>query len=352
MPGMVPGAAVETARRVQAFGFRVDSHVRLCRTSKEIRAFHDAAVRFREKLPFEIDGIVVKIDDLAWHKRLGQTAHAPRWAVAWKFVPRDSTTTVRDIIVQVGRSGTVTPVAVFDPITISGVTVERATLHNEAFVHEKDVRVGDTVLVQRAGDVIPEIVAVLSERRSGRERKFRMPRGCPSCGAPLKRDGAYTVCDNASCPAQLLGHVTHLASREALDIRGLGSKVAQQLIDAHLIDSPASIFSLDTASLKKLDGWRETRAENLVVAIDHARDVPLDRFLIGLSIRGAGSSIARRVANGAGSLPRLRSMPAKRIAAIPGVGPAAAESIAAFFHEPDNCRLVDAMLKAGVRVRA
>ncbi|HKB81464.1 MAG TPA: NAD-dependent DNA ligase LigA, partial [Thermoanaerobaculia bacterium] len=254
--GWSPARQSKLLEGLQAFGFRVDSHVRLCRTSKEIRAFHDAAVRFREKLPFEIDGIVVKIDDLAWHKRLGQTAHAPRWAVAWKFVPRDSTTTVRDIIVQVGRSGTVTPVAVFDPITISGVTVERATLHNEAFVHEKDVRVGDTVLVQRAGDVIPEIVALLSERRSGRERKFRMPRGCPSCGAPLKRDGAYTVCDNASCPAQLLGHVTHLASREALDIRGLGSKVAQQLIDAHLIDSPASIFSLDTASLKKLDGWR------------------------------------------------------------------------------------------------
>lgn len=337
---------------LEAFGFRVDAHVRVCRTAKQIRSIHDQMMRIRQKLSFEIDGIVIKVDDLALQQRLGQTAHAPRWAAAWKFVPRESTTRVRDIIVQVGRSGTVTPVAIFDPIVISGVSVERATLHNESFVREKDVRIGDSVLVQRAGDVIPEIAAVLTERRSGHERRFHMPRRCPSCGAPLRKEGAYTICDSAACPAQLLGHVTHLASREALNIYGLGSKVAQQLIDARLIDSPASIFTLDAAHLKQLEGWREKRAENLATSIARARNVSLDRFLIGLSIRGAGATVARTVARNVGSLGRLRVMPAERIAEIPGVGPAAAKSIADFFHDAHNRKLIDAMLRAGVRVAA
>ena len=353
--GAIQGAAPITQSallaQLQAYGFRVDSHVRVCRTAAEIRKFHDDAVRFREKLPFEIDGIVVKVDDLALQNELGETAHAPRWATAWKFVPRESTTKIRDIIVQVGRTGTVTPVAVFDPITLSGVVVERATLHNEAFVRDKDIRIGDTVLVQRAGDVIPEIAAVLTERRSGRERRFAMPKRCPSCGDALEKDGAFTICPNASCPAQLLGHITHLASREALNISGLGTKVAQQLIDARLIVSPASVFTLDARRLEQLEGWRERRASNLAAAIARARSVPLDRFLIGLSIRGAGKSVAREVARHVRSLGRLRTIPARRLAVVAGVGPAAARSIAAFFREPENRKMVDAMLRAGVRVR-
>ena len=353
--GAIEGAAPKTQsallEQLLAFGFRVDSHVRVCRTAAEIRKFHDEAVRFREKLPFEIDGIVVKVDDLPLQNELGETAHAPRWATAWKFVPRESTTKIRDIIVQVGRTGTVTPVAVFDPVTLSGVVVERATLHNEAFVRDKDIRIGDTVLVQRAGDVIPEIAAVLTERRGGKERRFAMPKRCPSCGAALEKDGAFTICPNASCPAQLLGHITHLASREALNISGLGTKVAQQLIDARLIDSPASVFTLDARRLEQLEGWRERRASNLAAAIVRARSVLLDRFLIGLSIRGAGRSVAREVARHVRSLERLRTMPAKRLAEVAGVGPAAARSIAAFFHERENRKMVDAMLRAGVRVR-
>jgi DNA ligase (NAD+) len=338
--------------RLQELGFRVDAHVLRCRTPKEIRDFDEEMTRVRDRLPFEIDGIVVKTDDLRLQTQLGETAHAPRWAVAWKFAPREARTTVRDIIVQVGRGGTVTPVAVFDPVEISGVKVSRATLHNEDFVHAKDVRVGDTVVVQRAGDVIPQIAAVVKDRGVRRGRPFSMPRGCPSCGASLHRDGAYTTCDNAACPAQLAGRVLHLASRAAFDIRGLGAKVVSQLIEAMLIRSPADVFTLDPSKLKSLPGWGEKRAENLAAEIARARTVTLGRFLLALSIRGVGASVAAVVAKRMGSLSRLRRITAEQLVRTGGIGPAAAASVAAFFRDARNKDLVDAMLRADVRITA
>jgi DNA ligase (NAD+) len=335
----------ELLQRLRDFGFAVDAHVRVCRGVAAIERCQREMSRARQRLAFDIDGIVIKVDDLAAQEALGMTARAPRWAIAWKFAPSETSTRVRDIIVQIGRTGTATPVAVLEPIALSGVRVERATLHNARFVSEKDIRVGDTVLVQRAGDVIPEIVAVARELRPAKTKPFRMPRRCPSCRGPLVQHGAWTTCDNASCPAQLAARIQHLASRAAFDIRGLGPKVVHQLIDAGIVDSPVSVFTLTETQLRRLPGWGAKRAYALLSEIDRARHVPLERFLIALSIPRAGAVVTHAVARKAGTLERLQRMPAGELANIPGVGPAAAEEIAAFFHGSSGRKFVDRFVR-------
>lgn len=334
--------------RLRDFGFAVDRHVRLCRSVECLERSHRELHRARERLDFDIDGVVVKVNDLASQDSLGMTARAPRWAIAWKFAPREASTRLRDIVVQIGRTGTATPVAILEPIALGGVKVERATLHNAGFVREKDIRIGDTVLVQRAGDVIPEIVAVARELRPSSAKPFRMPRRCPSCSGALRQHGAWTSCDNASCPAQLAARIQHLASRSAFDIRGLGPKVVRQLIDAGIVDSPASVFTTKETQLTRLAGWGAKRAHSLVTEIAHARRVPLERFLAALSIPRAGAVVTHAVAHEARTLERLERMPARELASIPGVGPAAAEEIASFFHDPAGRKLIDNLTRAGV----
>ncbi|MBU0496199.1 MAG: NAD-dependent DNA ligase LigA [Chloroflexi bacterium] len=346
--GWQPQTQWEVLHHLIARGFRVDPHIRICQTIDEALAYQREMAGVREKMPFEIDGIVIKVNDLAWQARLGSTAHAPRWAIAFKFAPHEATTRVRDIIVQVGRTGVVTPVAVLDPVTIGGVVVARATLHTVGLLRGKDIRIGDTVTVQRAGDVIPEVVAPIVAARTGHERVFQMPKTCPDCQTTLRQEGAYWVCPNAGCPAQVQGRIVHLASRRAFDIHGLGEKAVTQLMAAGLLKSPADVFGLRAPDLAQLAGWGTRRAQNLVDQVSRSRRVSLARLVNALSIRGVGPHAARVLAEHLGNLDALQRATIAELAALPGIGPTVAHSVVDFLAEPRNQEMIRQMLATGV----
>lgn len=348
--GWEPETQQSLLNQLQTWGFKVDSHHKYCKNINEALDFHKEMTKIREKLPFEIDGIVIKVDKMEWQQVLGSTAHAPRWAIAYKFAAREATTKVTDIILQVGRTGVVTPVAVLEPVNIGGVIVERATLHTFGQMYKKDIRIGDRVMVQRAGDVIPEVVAPIKSVRTGKERVLPIPKVCPACETPLQKDGAYYICPNAACPAQLLGRVEHLASRRAFDIRGIGEKVASQLIESGLIHDPADIFSLKFEDLLQLPGWGEKRAHNLIQEIESHKKIPLGRFLFALSIRGVGFQVAQILAKNFKTMDKLENATGEEIAAIPGVGPVVAGKIKTFLSEHHNQQLIQKMLDSGVKI--
>jgi len=302
----------------------------------------------REKLPFEIDGVVIKVNDLALRERLGNTAHAPRWAIAYKFAPHKVTTKVQDIIVQVGRTGIVTPVAILDSVSIGGVVVERATLHTAGLLRKRDIRIGDTVVVRRAGEVIPEVLAPVVAARTGDESVFQMPETCPVCGAALRQEGAYWVCPNTACPAQLQGRIVHMASRGAFDIHGLGPKGVAQLMANGLLKSLADVFTLRASDLEQLSGWGSRRAQNLVDEVARRKRIPLARLIYALSIRGVGAQVAKTLAKHFGNLAALQRATPEEIAVIPGIGPAVAQSVAGFFGESCNLKTIREMLAASV----
>jgi len=332
----------------ERWGFEVDEHVRVYDTIDGILEFYRLMEAVRRNLPFAIDGIVAKVDDLELCDRLGSTAHAPRWAIAYKFSSDEAVTTVLDIVAQVGRTGIVTPVAVVEPVEIGGATVERATLHTADLVRKKDIRIGDRVTIRRAGEVIPEITGPVVDLRTGAERVFVMPDRCPVCGTALERDGAYVVCSNVACPAQIEGRIVHLASRRAFDIRGLGNATVRQLIDERLVANPANVFRLTEDELTALAGWGEKRSRSLLDEIETHRRVSFPSFLYALSIRGVGYRTAELIAERFGDLDRLLGASEEAIAAIDGVGPVVAATIVRFLSE--NGDLIDAMLAAGVRI--
>lgn len=302
-----------------------------------------AFARMRDELDYEVDGLVVKLDDLAARAELGSTSHHPRWAFAIKFPARQEVTVVHRIVPSVGRTGIVTPIALMRPVSIGGVTVSRANLHNVEQLREKDVREGDTVRIQRAGDVIPQVVEVV-ERGDDRSEPFQMPDRCPSCGTELVRRGPFLVCPNAfGCPAQLKGRIEHFASRNALDIEGLGEKVAAQLVESGKARTIADIFDLGVDDLKELELFGETRATNLVRAIERSRHTTLSRFLHGLGIPEVGPSTARDLARHFGSLDAIRHAGVQEIASIHGFGETMAEAIHGFFQEPRNQDVLDAL---------
>lgn len=348
--GWNPQTQDELLKQLEAWGFRVDPHRRLCANIDEALAYHKEMAQIREQLPFDIDGVVIKVNNLAWQAKLGHTSHAPRWAIAYKFPAREATTKIKDIIVQVGRTGAVTPVAVLEPVNIGGVVVERASLHTADLVRQKDIRIGDTVTVKRAGDVIPEVVAPITALRTGQEHIFHMPTVCPVCGTPLEKDGAYWICPNAACPAQLVGRIVHLASRRAFDIHGLGEKSVQQMIDHDLLHDPADVFLLRADDLAQLPGWGAKRAQNLVGEIEQHKTISLARFLNALSIRGVGFRAAELLAHHFGTLAALQAADEAAITAVPSIGPNVAQNIVHFFAEPHNQALIQKMLDAGVTV--
>jgi DNA ligase (NAD+) len=309
------------------------------------------AVR-RASLPFEIDGVVYKVNDIAAQVRLGYVSRAPRFAIAHKFPAEEMPTEVQDIGVQVGRTGALTPVARLAPVFVGGVTVTNATLHNEDEVRRKDVRIGDTVIVRRAGDVIPEIVRVLAEKRPPHARPFVMPRKCPECGSAVARlpDEAVARCTGGLvCPAQRKQALLHFAGRRALDIEGLGEKLVDQLVDAGLVRTPADIFRLDAATLAGLERMAEKSAANVLAAIDHSRRTTLGRFIFALGIRHVGEATAKDLAAHFGSLDALLAAGEAELTEVRDVGPVLAESIAGFFAEPHNRQVIAALRKAGVR---
>lgn len=346
------GSHARTIRTLEALGFPVNPHVAAEITVDEVIEFFRQMDEIRKTLDYEIDGIVVKVDRYAYQEQLGNTSRSPRWALAVKFKAMQEQTRVNDIIVQVGRTGAVTPVAVLEPVRIGGVTVSRASLHNEDEVRKKDVRSGDTVLVQRAGDVIPEVVKVLPSYRDGSQQPFEMPSHCPVCGRRLVRfqDEAATRCINNGCPAQLKGNILHFASKGALDIDGLGKKLVDQLVETKQVRSIADIFRLDVETLEKLDRMGRKSAENLVAAIDSSKNVPLSKFLYGLGIRHVGSHAAKLLAGHFQTIDSLLTAKKEDVEIIDQVGPVMAEAVTAYFAMPENRKTIDDMQALGVDI--
>ncbi len=339
--------------QLSLWGLRTDAHNARVSTIEEIARFHRRLGAERDDLDYEIDGIVIKVDDFTQRDGLGVRQRSPRWALAWKFPPREDVSILEAIVVQVGRTGMLTPVALLQPVDVGGVTVSRATLHNEGEVRRKDVRPGDRVRLARAGDVIPEVIERVPRPGQRRKPAFSMPARCPACGSPIVREGAYAFCPaGLSCPAQLVGHLTHYASREALDIAGLGEKTARQLVDRGLVHDLADLYGLSVDDLRRLDGFAQKSARSLRDAVQGARAPSLGRFLYALGIRHVGGHVAEVLAAGLGDLEALRRASVEDLRAVDGIGPEIAASVHEFFGEKHNNRVLDHLAAAGVRVRA
>ena len=346
--GDVPGLRTqwELQAALRAWGLRVNPMARRAETLDEVLAFHRELEEGRDDLGYEIDGVVVKLDDLALREEMGTTSHHPRWAFAFKFPPRKEITRVLKVIASVGRTGVVTPVALMNPVEIGGVTVSRATLHNREEVARKDIREGDKVRVQRAGDVIPQVIERIEEPDRERAESFRMPETCPSCGTPLVERGPFSVCPNGfDCRAQLAGRLIHFASRGALDIEGLGEETAKQFLDASLVRHLPDLFGLAVEQLLPLEGFAEKSATNLVAAIEKASHVELARFLYALGIPEVGATVSKDLARHFGTFERVRRATPEELMAVDGVGPRMAEEITAFFAEPRNSEVLDQLVQ-------
>ena len=342
-------------------GFHVNPDVRLCTTAEEVRGFCRECLDRRESLPYEIDGVVVKVNDFARQRAMGFTARAPRWAIAFKFPPEEKTTLLRDITVQVGRTGALTPVAELVPVVVAGSTVARATLHNLDEVHRKDVRVGDTVIVRKAGDVIPEVLGPVLSLRSPEARIWEMPSVCPSCGSPVVRDPGEVAfrCISIDCPAQALERLLHWASRGALDIDGMGEEIVSRLVESGRVADVADYYSLSEEELASLDMGRvkadgepvrlgHTVAKKLVAAIEASKGRPFARVLFGLGIRHVGKTTAEAIAAAYSSMDALAAAGEAELAGIYGVGPKVAHGMWLFFRTPDNVSVIERLRAAGV----
>jgi len=305
----------------------------------------------RADLPYQIDGIVYKVNRLDWQERLGTVSRAPRWAIAYKFPPEEEVTRVLDIEVQVGRTGALTPVARLEAVSVGGVTVTNATLHNEEEVHRKDVRKGDAVIVRRAGDVIPEVVRVLKEKRPKHTRPFAMPRTCPVCGSAAVREEEEAVvrCTGGIyCPAQCIRSILHFASRRAMDIEGLGEKLVEQLYEKGYVRNLADVYELTQEQLTGLERMGEKSAENLLAALEKSKATRLDRFLYGLGIREVGEATAMALAMHFGSLDKVRRASVEELMAVPDVGPVVASHVHDFFKESHNNQIIKRLVASGV----
>lgn len=342
----------EVLEALKAWGLRVNDHVRPRVGIKDALKYHSDLLRRRNEFPYEMDGTVIKVDDLALQERLGEKSRSPRWALAVKFPPVQETTQVLSIDVQVGRTGALTPVAKLAPVIVGGVTVSRATLHNEDEVTRKDIRQGDMVLIQRAGDVIPEVVKVITTKRTGTELPFQMPSECPVCGARVIRLEGESVrrCINSSCPAQLKEGIIHFASKGAFDIDGLGDKLVGKFVDAGLLKSYADIFILDKNTISELERMADRSAAKLVEAIERSKRIGLDRFIYALGIRHVGEHIANVLAAEFGTLEALMAASVEELMAISQVGPQVAQSVKSFFQNSENVRIIERMLAQGVEL--
>lgn len=341
----------ESLEVLRALGCRVNPDIKPQATVDEIIGYYRDLVDRRHEFSYEMDGIVLKVDDLTLQKRLGEKSRSPRWAIAHKFPATQETTRVLKIDVQVGRTGALTPVARLEPVSVGGVTVSRATLHNEDEIKKKDIRIGDTVLIQRAGDVIPEVVKVVTTKRTGVEEPFQMPVVCPVCRSQVLRleDEAVWRCVNANCPAQVKERIKHFASKRAFDMDGLGDKLVGHLVDKGLLKSYAELFSLDEATVAGLDRMGKKSAQNLINAIDGSKQITLGRFIYALGIRHVGEHIAHVLARHFKSLGALMSATGEDLVAINEIGPQVSRSVRAFFDNAENQRNIERMIEeAGV----
>lgn len=341
---------------LRLLGLPVNEHTEPCAGIDEILRFWKTWENQRDTLPYDIDGIVVKVDDLDRQRMLGSIAKSPRWAVAFKFASRKRETVLRDIVLQVGRTGTITPVAELEPVFVGGSTISRATLHNAEYIGELDLRVGDTVIVEKGGDVIPKVSGVVPERRPPDAKPFRMPARCPVCSSPIARpEGEVGMfCENSECPAQVRGRIEHFASRGAMDIEGLGEAAVEQLVELGLVCNCADLYTLrrHEAELVKLERWGEKSTRNLLDAIERSKDRPFPRVLFALGIRHVGAGVAGLLARHFPDMQRLSSASAAELETVPGLGPRIAGSVTGFFAEPHNRTIVRRLAEAGVTMHA
>jgi len=352
--GVVEGRQYKTHYQImedlKILGFRVNKYTQLCHRAEKAIEYYGQMLQRRDRLDYEMDGIVIKVNDLGLQERLGELQRSPRWAIAWKFPAQQETTVVRDIWVNVGRTGALTPVAILEPVRVGGVTISRATLHNEDEVRRKDVRVGDTVIVQRAGEVIPEVVAVVKSKRKGRPRKFVMPTHCPICGAPAVRVAGEvaTRCTGLSCPAQLKENVFHFAGKWAMDMDGLGYKLIEQLVDRGMITDPSDLYYLTKEDLLKLERMGDKLAQNVLEAVQGSKRPSLPRLILALGIRNVGGHLATVLAREFGTVERLREASCEELMAVREIGPVVADSIRAFFNNDKNLEVLNKLRWAGV----
>ena len=348
--GPLPNKQWEALSYLRQLGFSVPEYVAHCEDLEQAVMVYDQMVRRRDELPYEVDGVVIKINDLQLAADLGVVGKDPRGAIAYKFPAQVVTTLLQDIGVNVGRTGVITPYAILDPIEVGGVTVSQATLHNADFIAEKDIRVGDRVLIKRAGDVIPYVIGPVVEARRGDEKPYALPEHCPSCGEQLERlPGEVAVyCVNAACPAQLVRNLEHFASRSAMDIEGLGIKIAKQFVEADLISDVADIYRLEANDLLSLEGFAEKKADNLLRAIDVSRGQSLARLINALGIQGVGETVAGDLAHHFRSLDMLADASQEELEGIEGIGPNTAATIIDWNDQSANRRLLKKLREAGV----
>lgn len=340
----------ETLKNLKNMGFPVNKHAEMCNTIEEALTFSSKWEEQRQALPYEIDGVVIKVNSLIQRDNLGIRSRSPRWAIAGKFKAQQETTVVLDIIPSVGRTGAITPVAKLEPVNVGGVTVNKATLHNKDEIDRKDIRIGDTVLVQRAGDVIPKVVKVILDQRPKETLPFHLPDLCPDCNSEVvhTKNEVVVRCQNTACPAQLKGKIEHFVSKRAINVEGLGTKLIDQMVEIGLINDFSDIFTLKKDNVARLEGMAEKSADNLIKAIESSKNVPLWKFVFGLGIRNVGEHIAQVLASHFTSLDLLMATTIEQLKDIKEIGPIVASSIISFFSSHQNRQIIFKCLNAGI----
>jgi DNA ligase (NAD+) len=352
----VPNTHWEIMQYLKSLGFKLNPNMTLCRTIDEAKAFYAKWVKNQEALPYEADGVVVKINSIPYQVELGYVGREPRWAIAYKFPAVQGVTRLLEIGINVGRTGSLNPYAILEPVQVGGVTISRAALHNEEDIHRKDIRIGDWVVIQRAGEVIPEIVEPIVSRRTGKEKIFHMPKTCPECGAEvIKPEGeAMHRCTNAACPAQALERIKHFVSRGTMDIEGIGERMSQALFEAGLIKDVGDIYSLKEKreQLLKMEKLAEKSVDNILNSIEKSKNRSLSRVIFALGIPNIGGETAELLAEHFTSLDELARASKEQLQEIPSIGPKIADSILAFFRQKQNQKIIDKLRKAGVKLEA
>lgn len=342
----------QTLQFLQELGFKVNPHYRVFKTIGEVIEYCESWAEKRVDLPYDIDGLVIKVNSLAGQRQLGSTAKDPRWAIAFKFPAEQATTIVEDIVVRVGRTGVLTPTAVLRPVRLAGSTVSRATLHNEDFIKEKDICIGDTVIIHKAGEIIPEVISVVESRRTGAEKSFVMPATCPECGSMVLRIPGESAhkCINGACPALLREGLIHFVSRDAMNIDGLGQAVVTSLVDSGLVADAADLYTLTAEQVLKLERMGPKSAQNLIEAIAASKQTGLARLLFGLGIRFVGAKAAATLARHFGDIDSVAKASADELTALDEIGPRIAESVVEYFARPESERLIAKLAAAGVKL--
>ncbi len=350
----MPATHWDTMQYLKSMGFRVNPLSARLKTIDEVMVFCKDWVDRRHALPYEADGVVVKVNNINYQQQLGVVGREPRWAIAFKFPATQETTKLLSIEVNVGRTGSLNPYAVLEPVQVGGVTIRHAALHNEDDIRRKDIRVGDTVIVQRAGEVIPEVVGPVVSRRTGEEQEYRLPSECPSCGTSVVRpEGeAMARCPNAACPAQALELLKHFVSRGAMDMEGIGEALCETLLKQGLVNDPGDFYALTEEQLEALERMGKKSAANVIASIRRSKERPLPNVLFALGIRHVGMETAELLVQHVGSLDKLKDTTAEELMAAPGIGPIVAESICAYFEDASNIEVIEKLRRAGVVLEA